>query len=307
MSWETLWKAILDREWQVIRGEWLSHLPTKMAVCSRPDPPLSQLVNLSDHFRGINEPTLIEDVPGIRRAAFAEALFLFHKGLHVLRAAQRHANEGMPSWSLFSAYHSAYLTTRSVMYLLGVTFPLVDGKQYIIDLFPQIKLKHTRGKRTLGAGDFENIKVIPSPKIEQRYFWGTFQRIVRLAKVPVWDEKLVSCILGLSWERISPARNRFIYNPIFWPFDDLIDGLPSDLVMELASEEDLEPDRLSFLFSLAFRTAAMAEGLMFDLGKIAPVITGELERAGYVGPEWRTANSLYVKFLYARNLDGIRT
>src|ERR1700729_3838383 len=112
MNWDAYYKQILDRDWVVIRQEWLAHLPSTMTLCARPDPTLAQIVGLADELRGIDRPTLIEGIPGARRVAFAEAIFLYHKGLHVLRAAQRHATNGMPSWSLFSAYHSAYITAR---------------------------------------------------------------------------------------------------------------------------------------------------------------------------------------------------
>jgi hypothetical protein len=306
MAWEQTWKKILDRDWEILKSAWISSIPSQAVLGVPPSPSLSQLSAQATELRGIKTLTEVADVPGFRTTVFAEALFLLHKGLHVLRAAQAHATRGMPSWSLFSAYHSAFLVGRGICYLLGVCTPQPQGVQWIVDIFPQRLTKNVRRKQVMGAEDFVNIKVMPVPKMDQRYFWGTLQRTIRLATVSVWTEAEAKSIDDLDFEKISPMRNGFIYSPPYWPFNDLFQAKGADLIKEVPGFAQLDVDKSSFLFSLACRLASMGEALLFDLARIAPVVGQEVREAGYVSEDWRTNNAVFADYCDGQQQAGRR-
>jgi hypothetical protein len=295
MAWEQSWSHIDDRDWDVVRSAWLRSIPPRAVLGTRPDPTLSTLAAQQGALRGAKLPIEVADVPAFRATAFCEAMFLLHKGLHVLRAAQMHAGKGMPSWSLFSAYHSAFLLGKSISYFLGVCTPLPEGRQWIVDLFPQQKKKHVR-KKPMAAEDFVTFKVIPVAHMDQRHSWGTLLRTIRLASVSVWKAEESQSILALNFEEFSPVRNKFIYSPPFWPFDDLFTEQPVALVNDSPGFSEFDLDKLSFLFSLACRLAGMAEALAFDLAKHVPSVSQELQEAGYVADGWRNSNGIFAQY-----------
>ena len=133
-KWHHLWKKFPSRRWEDVRNSWVDHIPTFPAIAARPDPGLEQLLPLLS-IPITNSPARQSDVPGLRANALWEAVFLFHKCSHTNLAAQRLAFQGMQSWCLFNAYHSAYLGAKGIMALLGVALPKLKGQQVALDLF----------------------------------------------------------------------------------------------------------------------------------------------------------------------------
>src|SRR5439155_6373055 len=103
---------------------------------SPPEPGLENLAPLQAVPLPDNHGTF-PDVEGLRSNALWEAVFLFHKCAHTSLATQRVGGQGMHSWSLFNAYHSAFLGAKGIMALLGIAVPKINGIQLAIDLFPE--------------------------------------------------------------------------------------------------------------------------------------------------------------------------
>src|SRR4051812_11134992 len=121
------WQNIGRREWNQIRDSWLGYVPRFESVGSRPDPGLDKLPPLLQLTISTQGADRVSDVTGLRTTLLWEAVFLFHKCAHTYLAALRLGHAGMQSWSLFNAYHSAYLGARSLMALLGVGLPNLAG------------------------------------------------------------------------------------------------------------------------------------------------------------------------------------
>jgi hypothetical protein len=250
MSWRPKWQNLGARDWSEIRGSWLANVPNFPAPGARPDG-LEHLVQLS----GLTLPQdkdYFADIQGIRAVALWEAVFLFHKCSHTHLATQRMAWQGMQSWSLFNAYHSAYLGARGIMALLGIALPNLSGTQIAVDLFPVVS--GGKGKRRiLAQGQFQEFLILRLPKlIEQRYLWEAFQRTVRMTKATCWDGGLRQELLEVSYEDFSRPRNGFIYKVPFWPLDDLMEDADySGMSSLLGTDLDVDDNR-GFLLRLSF-------------------------------------------------------
>ena len=190
-SWTRKWENFRHRDWEHIRESWIDKSPTFSGIGSRPDPGLENLLQLctlqlpEDHGR-------FQDVEGIRANALWEAVFLFQKCAHTNLAAQRVGQSGMHSWSLFNAYHSAYLGARGIMALLGVALPRINGTQVAIDLFPEQTTSRRPGMirksqkdklvRRMALPKFEEFIIVRMRQLDQRFLWQGFRRVLAVTR-----------------------------------------------------------------------------------------------------------------------------
>jgi hypothetical protein len=274
LKWRHTWQHFRSRKWEDVRDSWVEHIPTFTAIAARPDPGLEHLLPLLEI--PLDRPTgLYPDVAGLRTNTLWEAVFLFHKCSHTNLAAQRLAVQGMHSWCLFNAYHSAYLGAKGIMALLGVAFPNLKSNQVALDLFPEPE-KKARNKGSLKALRFEEFLIVRLPKIDQRRIWEGFQRLLKMCYTQCWDATLCVEILNLKYETITPPRNHFLYKAHYWPLEDLaLDVVSSELETLLTSE--LDADNNGFLLRLSFLVYRLFEQLMNDLGEFSPVIKTQVE------------------------------
>jgi hypothetical protein len=272
-SWRPKWQNIGRRNWEEVRDSWLGHTPEFPAIAARPDPGLEHLSPLLEiPLNGAHSRH--PDVPGLRKNNVWEAVFLFHKCSHTSLASQRLAQQGMHSWCLFNAYHSAYLGAKGIMSLLGVAFPNLRGRQVALDLCPE-PLKKQK-VQLLGRSRFEEFIMIPLQMLDQRRVWEGFQRVLRLAEAECWDESLRHQIIGLNYEQITPPRNHFLYKVPYWPLEDLaVDASLGDLKPLLTKELDVADK--GFLLNLSFSVYRLFEQLMSDLAFYSEAIREQFE------------------------------
>ena len=207
-------------------------------------------------------------------------MFLFHKCAHTNLAAQRIGQQGMHSWSLFNAYHSAYLGgERGIMALLGVAMPKISGNQIAIDLFPEPQ-KKKRGPR-VAVTKFQGFVIVRLPLLEQRFLWEGFQRVLAISQAGCWDANLRDKLLDLSFEAISRPRNNYIYKAHFWPVSDLVtDAKIPDFDILFGS--DLDVSEQGFLLRLCFSVYRLFEQLMRDLAGQSAVVAQQLDESRIV-------------------------
>ena len=288
------WKKFVKRDWSEIRTSWLGNVPKFPNVGAAPDPGLEQLapllaIPLPDH----NDK--FPDVDGLRSNALWEAVFLFHKCAHAHLAAQRIGQQGMHSWSLFNAYHSAYLGARGLMALLGVSMLLrSQGGQYAIDLFPEPTKKKRTAPSPLLAQEFIIVRL---PMLDQRYLWESFQRVIQITSAAPWDVKLRDALLDIDYKDFSRPRNKYLYNAAFWPQRaDLIGDLVLDdfnklfgVTLEIAEE--------GFLLRLCFSVYRLFEQLMTDLASQSAIIKEQVDVSRVVANAGLPAVECYANFL----------
>jgi len=293
MSWRHKWQKLPRRDWQDILTSWLDNVPQFPGLGSPPDPGLESLstllaVPLPDHNGRF------PDVPGLRSNSLWEAVFLFHKCAHTHLAAQRIGQQGMHSWSLFNAYHSAYLGARGIMTLLGVPTPNLSGNQIVIDLFPEPL--RTR-KKVTASPLFQEFVIVRLGRLEQRYLWEAFQRVLRMTEATCWDVALRDGLLDLSFEAITPPRNRYLYKAPFWPaLSDLItDALPSDFNKLFGTALDVDEE--GFLLRLCFSVYRLFEQLMADLASQSRIIKEQLDGSRIFANAGLPAIECYANFV----------
>jgi hypothetical protein len=281
------------RDWPEIRDSWLANVPAFPAVGARPDPGLERLnpllqITLPENY------ARFADVSGLRPNTLWESVFLFHKCAHTNLAAQRLAYEGMHSWCLFNAYHSAYLGARGIASLFGVALPNLKGNQVGIDLFPEPEKK--KSTRALGAPQFQEFLIVRLPLLDQRHLWETFQRVLRMTHQECLDARLRDELLDLSYEAITPPRNHFLYKAHFWPLGDLTgDAAVGDLNVLFGTE--LDSAEQGFLLRLSFSVYRVFEQLMRDLADYSAVIKEQLDGSRFVMNESTPQFACYQSFL----------
>jgi hypothetical protein len=266
------------RDWDEVRDSWLESVPPFPSIGARPDPGLEHLQPLLDLALPENNGRFT-DVDGLRLQMLWEAVFLFHKCSHTSLAAQRLGAQGMYSWCLFNAYHSAYLGAKGIMALLGVSLPELKSRQVAIDIYPEVLKK--KKIRPLGSARFQEFIIVRLSSLDQRDVWETFQRVINMCKATCWDTDLRQELLDLDHLRITPPRNRFLYRAHHWPLNDLIsDELPSDLTTLVGTE--LEVDDAGFLLRLSFAVYRLFEQLMSNLAAHSAVINIQLEGSRFL-------------------------
>jgi len=278
MSLRPKWQNIRRRNWEEIRDSWLAHVPNFPSVGAAPDPGLERLPTLLEIKlpRASDGAARLPDVVGVRRNALWEAVFLFHKSSHANLAAQRLGRQGMHSWCLFNAYHSAYLGAKGVMTLLGVALPNLAGRQVAIDLFPE-QTNSKRTGRSLTSPLFQDFLIVGlPPQLDQRNLWEAFQRVLRMSNAACWDESLRQELIGLAHEAITPQRNHFLYQPQFWPLQDLIVDVTPEGLGDLLGKQLDEEDQ-GFLLRLCFSVYRLFEGLMIDFATLSAPIKEQVD------------------------------
>lgn len=292
MSWRAKWQNFGRRDWEQIRESWIANIPQFPDVGSAPNPGLEMLPPLRTLALPPNHDRF-PDVEGIRTNALWEAVFLFHKCAHTSLAAQRIGRQGMHSWSLFNAYHSAYLGARGIMTLLGVAMPKVNGNQIAIDLFPESP-KKKRGQ-SLALPEFQEFVIVRLSLLEQRHLWEAFQRVLNMSQAKCWDISLRQGLLDLSFEAITPPRNHYLYKAHFWPLRDLVmDAVASDFDGLFGTELDI--DEQGFLLRLCFSVYYLFEQLMRDLAGYSARIKQQLDGSRVVANSGLAVLGCYTNF-----------
>mgnify|MGYP001572503202 CR=1 FL=1 len=279
MSFRASCQHIKGRSWTNIQEKWIEAVPTIHPPGAKPDPGISRLQTLIDVKDGLAHGDLVIEVAGLRANALWEAIFLLHKAAHVVRAAQKHAENGFRSWSLFDGYHGAYLAARAVMGLLGVATPNLDGQQVLLDLFPeQPARKQYKGKPLIRYSP-HHFRFLKIPQLEQRHLWELFQRVLRQTVADCWNKDSVTALLGLQCEEISRKRNPYLYNSIFWPLDDLhVESHDAFFCRPVRGERNeliLSTDHEAFLLELCFVILNLGLDLLSNLSVSAKQLVPE--------------------------------
>jgi hypothetical protein len=270
--------VIGTRRWESIKSVWLENVPIFSGHGAKPDPGLENLPTL----QAISFPqdrAQFNDVSGVRSNLLAEAVFLFHKCAHAHLASHRLGTTGMHSWSMWNAYHSAYLGARGLLALLGVGLFLTRDVQFLIDVFPSPE--SPKGQRQLAAGAwvFNRFLLVRfGIHFDQQQLWEAFKRVIEISEVPCWDRHVQDELREVPREAISRPRNAFLYTATFWPGEDLLtDGTAA--VFTALGAAPLDPAHDGFLLRLGCNVYRLFEQLICDLAVESSPIRDQLEES----------------------------
>jgi hypothetical protein len=273
-------KNITARRWYDLRDAWIENVPVFPSPGAKPDPGVERLAPLNAlPLPDKDNKSKFPDVPGLRTNLLWEAVFLFHKCAHLHLAAQRLGHIGMHSWSMFNAYHAAYIGARGVMALLGIGLPfLPNGGQLLIDVFPQPESKKDIQRLRLKQWRFHEILIVRLPGLKQRQLWEGFQHVLEISDVPCWDRRICQELLDIGDASMSRPRNAFLYKAAFWPGKDLlVDGSDDEFTRFIGTGLNEEDE--GFLLRLSFDVYRLFEQLITNLAEEAGPIRVQLSES----------------------------
>lgn len=276
-------QKIFPRKWGELKQKWLDYIPEIDEPGSVPQERVVNSIILRDHVAKIidNQPFIIpEDIPEIKHFALKEGLFWLHKAGNVIGASQIHINEGIKSWSLSSAYHSALFATKAILPFLGIVvteFP--ERGSFLVDLWSEEIAK----KSKIRIRSYDTIKVLKVCRIEHRHIWTLLQRMLTITEFPVEVITLenVESLKSLAKNDFAKQRNKLHYRPT-WIFDDIhqqmFDSSFLNFESQLTDGSALsDPDIDNFSFALAFVLMRMAIRMLVDIADFSPIIKTELD------------------------------
>ena len=160
---------------------------------------------------------------------FQEAVLWMHKALHVLGASEVHIDQGLPSWSMFSAYQSAYFAARSILAFYGVSLGEYQHVSVVVDLCRD--MRGMRPQKIADIGAFE--KEIPFRSLgvlfDHRQTWQLFQRVLRISTCDIWPDGWASYFANLNMSELTRQRHGLHYHLDYWILEDLHDFIYSDI------------------------------------------------------------------------------
>jgi len=284
-------ESIFRRDWVEIVELWLRYIPVDNKPGLPPPSPASSLPSLIEEVEGLKgRKDIPENVPGLRKTIIQEAFFYLQRSAYLLSGAEVHVAHGLPSWSLSSAYHSAFFCAKGILGLLGIIWIDIAGKNLLIDSWSTLEYK--TGKPV--KADYVNVMIVETYRPDQRNIWELFQRVLRTVRI---DEELLSDNIKRTLKQLTPKdfsrkRNDIHYRSCRWPFADVSGSLSDKTWMMGISDNMLgRPDTKEFPIILAVSLIRMACHMLTDMATFSKTVDGEIA----VVNRWLLKNSAYSK------------
>lgn len=216
---------IQGKDWTLIKTESISSIPIISEAGRAPEETIDKMSELENLFKQIRSAeksaqpnerlNIVFDKPMpivARQYCFHQGLFLLHKASHILSAAELHCDQGILSWSLSSAYQSAFLGVKSILYLLGLAIVPFENDFYLLDLWRKIE----KEDQNITAGIIRF-----NYKIGHRNIWELFTRILNSYTIDVWPREITERLAAYSEQDFAKQRNELHYWSASWLYDDL--------------------------------------------------------------------------------------
>lgn len=281
MSFEVKVKRLSHRSWTEVENAWLPHVAQLAFIepGQKPELALSDFHELSGVAANLTAENELRrsDLPGLRAAMLHEGIYLLHKAANVLAASHQQVSCGMPTWSIATAYQSAFFSMEAMLMILGIAIVEVDNKSMSIDVWPTVQ--NTASKKEKAAYQIgDDVQFIHHARIEHHHRWAILQRVLRTLKNAPLDGAVINAIIDIDEKQFARQRNRLHYSNI-WYFEDLhaysshISYCRFDVPPSLDSR--LDPAHEDFTLVLATTMFSSAASLLSALGNIAPLLARE--------------------------------
>lgn len=277
MSFEVKLKRLSERDWEDVKTAWLLPL-SKLAFPKAGHPPDAVLAD----FYGLDQiavsiPKDAEyrgNVDGLRAAVLHEGVFLLHKAANVLVGSHAQVVGGLPTWSVATAYQSAFFSMEAIFRLLGLAIVEVNNKTFMLDVWPEVERSASKKAKALyRLGD--EMQFVCHNRIDHYHRWALLKRALRMLKNSPIRGEIINAIDAIDERDFAKQRNMLHYSN-GWIFEDLhsfysplsycrFSGSPP-LVQRLDSEH---PD---FSVVLATVLLSSAASLLSSLGQSAPIM-----------------------------------
>ncbi|MCW5592451.1 MAG: hypothetical protein KIS74_10175 [Burkholderiales bacterium] len=283
MSFESCVKRVSQRDWALVKNAWLSYIPPLDDAGQPPDFDLRQFVGLEQAVRETPETGEYRTgLPGFRECVLHEAVFALHKASHVLGLAEHQATSGCPTWSLSTAYQSAFFAKEAVFRLLGIVLIEVSNRQVLVDVWPEPP-RGLKGKALREYKLGEEIQLVQFPRLEHRHRWAIFKRALRVLENPPCNSELVRLLDEIDEKEFARQRNAIHYTAA-WLFDDLFAFYLPNGFFRLSDSvgviRRLNEEAEDFSLVLATTLVWLGKKLMGDIAQWSPIIENELQLLG---------------------------
>jgi len=281
--WDRKANKLVRRNWETLCELWLDYPLLRGTPGVPPDHEVSELESLQQELQDIdgNQPKDIqEDIVGLRESILKQGLFQFQKAAHILNGAQIHIDKGMPSWSLSSAYHSAFCAVNGILNLLGITFVQTSRGSFLIDVWSEPPEKSTHKRDTSRNTRLQKTPGLP----DQKNVWQVFQRILRINPFndDIISEDWTTALLALENTDFSRMRNAVHYRASNWPFDD-VRSFVTTTHFQLDSVDLMhgcfvnDPENSVFPLALAFMIVRIGHQMLKSLVSMSILLQPELD------------------------------
>lgn len=281
MSFEVKVKRLSHRDWSELASAWLPHIAQLSfpQPGQRPDEPLSALYSLQEiSVRVPPDGEIRAEIQGLRSALLHEGIFLLHKAANVLVVSQDQVLGGTPTWSVATAYQSAFFSMEAMLMLLGVAVVEVNDRTLQIDVWPTVESAASRKAKASYRLGLE-AQYVRHKRIDHHHRWAILKRILRtLENSPIRGEVL-NAIESIDDKHFARQRNKLHYSN-GWTFDDLHTYFSPLSYCRFQAEPPLlarlDSENEDFTVVLATVLFSSAASLLASLGSLAPVIQNEV-------------------------------
>jgi hypothetical protein len=280
MSFEVKLKRLGQRDWDEVKSAWLA--PLSQLTFSKaglpPDAALSDFYDLGEVAGRIpQDGEYRENITGLRAAVLHEGVYLLHKAANVLVGSHTQVVGGLPTWSVATAYQSAFFSMEAIFRLLGVAVVEVNNKTFMLDVWPEAeKTASKRAKALYKLGD--EMQFVSHKRIDHYHRWALLKRALRmLTNSPIRGE-IINALDAIDDKDFARQRNMLHYSNI-WLFDDLHTFYsPLSYCRFNATPplvQRLDPGHQDFTVVLATILLSSAASLLAALGQSAPIMQNE--------------------------------
>lgn len=206
----------------------MDHIPEIQTPGSKPTEALASNQMLRQHASLVPATGEYRFEPEVNPAAavFHQSVFAVHAAVRVSCAATKQATDGLPTWSISTAYHASMLALRALVGLCGIAYMVTDGVPLLMDALPSARKGERKRRRPVLSASINEVQLIKVERMEHRHWWLVFQRLLRSSAnlfdrwpYPI-DAELARCNAGV----MSRHRNDLHYRGA-WYYDDLFDDV----------------------------------------------------------------------------------
>ena len=166
--------------------------------------------------------------PEVNPAAllFHQSVYTVHSAVRVSCAATQQAVDGLPTWSISTAYQGSLLALRALLGLCGIAYLELEGCFFLMDTFPSARKGKRKKSRAVLRASTNEVQLMKVQRMEHRHWWLVFQRILRTSAglFDCWWVPFDSGLAHCTTQTLSKHRNELHYHGI-WFYDDLFDEL----------------------------------------------------------------------------------
>ncbi len=260
-------KKIDSRNWRDIREQWIDYVPSFLSPGDPPESSIGELpsfLSAVDRLPSRQTVELVDDIPGLRPGVLHEGVFLLHKAAHIFGASLLHVENGMCTWSVSSAYQSAFFSAKSILWMLGLAVVEIENTGvYLVDVW-RAPAKQGRKKKD------PVVYIYNCGEIGHGQVWAFLQRTLSTTNgcEAFADQRFVQAMLDIEPADFARQRNFLHYRNTVWQGVDLHTCIPQEKFGKVTAF-DLDLNQEDFLLAIAFWLIYTGQTMLGQLAELS--------------------------------------